>query len=201
MKKLLAVIIVAVSTAWAATPAAAGPVFDVSATTTLSVNNSGRGTFPPMSVLLGSIELTDAAGMRIMMGMPTMFVRADIANFQFTVGNLMLNSASATNVDFSATLGADGNTFSAFRLLFTTPMGVGGCDLLCMTEFGRFPTARTTVNVTGRSAGPMGMGIVLDLFSARFAFARRQVPEPGTLGLLAFGLLAQVAVARRRRAR
>jgi hypothetical protein len=202
MKKLLAVTIVAVSTVWAATPASAGPVFDLTATTVLTTNASMRGTFTPMSMLIGSIELTDAAAMRIMMGTPTSFVRADLASFQFSVGNLMLNSAGAINVDFSATLAGDGNTFSAFRLLFTTPMGVGGCDVLCMTDFGRFSTARTTANVAFQTTGPMGMGIVLDLFSARpFAFARRQVAEPGTLGLLAFGLLAQVVVARRRRAR
>ena len=199
MKKLLAATIVATSMVCAAGAASAGPVFDVTATTTLAVNNSGKTTFALANVLLGSIELTDAAAMRIMMGTPTEFGSADIANFQFNVGNLMLSSASAMNLDFRAILGGDGSTFSLFRLLFTTPMGVGGCDLLCMTEFGRFATARNVANISFRTTNAMG-GQVLDLFSARFSFARRQVPEPGTLGLLAFGLLAQVAVARRRRA-
>ncbi len=202
MKKLLAVTIVTVSTLWAASPASAGPVFDLTATTTLAVNNSGRGTFSPMSMLIGSIELTDAAAMRIMMGMPTSFGTGDIASFQFNVGSLMLSSAAAMGVDFNAVLAADGSTFSLFRLLFTTPMGVGGCDLLCSTEFGRFPTARNAVNIESRSMGAMG-GIALDLFSARFQFTARQgggaqVPEPGTLGLLGLGLLALAARRSRR---
>lgn len=197
MKKLLAVTIVAMSTLFSGSPASAGPVFDLTATTTLAVNNSGRGTFPAMTVLLGSLELTDAAAMRIMMGAPTTFAAADIASFQFTVGNLVLSSATAMGIDFSATLAGDGSTFSLFRLLFNTPAGVGGCDLLCATEFGRFATARNTVNIMSRSAGPMN-AIVLDLFSARFSFARRQVAEPGTLGLLGLGLLALVRVRRSR---
>lgn len=200
MKKLLAVTIVAIGTVCAAGAAWAGPVFDVTAMTTLARNNSTLNTFAPTSVLLGSIELTDAAGMRIMMGMPTTFGRADIASFQFTVGSLTLSSMGATNVDFGAVLAGTGNTFSMFRLLFTTPMGVGGCDVLCMTDFGRFAGARDVANVAFRTTGPMGAGIVLDLFSANFAFNRRQVSEPATLGLLAFGLLAQLARSRRRSA-
>ena len=198
MKKLMTATIAAMSILCSAT-ASAGPVFDLTAMTTLATNPSGRGTFTPMSVLLGSIELTDAAAARIMAGMTTTFAAADIANFQFTVGTLTLTRATAMNVDFGAVLSADGTTFNMFRLLFTTPMGVGGCDLLCMTEFGRFPTARTTVNISSRSAGAMN-AIVLDLFSANFRFTRRagQVPEPGALGLLAFGLLAGTVVARRR---
>jgi hypothetical protein len=182
--------------------ASAGPVFDVTATTLVAVNNGGRSTFAPTNVLLGSIQLTDAAGMRIMMGLTTEFGRADIQTFQFNVGNLMLSSASATGVDFRAVLSASGDTFSLFRLLFNTPMGVGGCDLLCVTEFGRFATARNRVNVEFRTSAPMG-GVSLDLFGARFAFTRRQVqvPEPATFGLVAFGLLAQAALSRRRRAR
>jgi hypothetical protein len=179
----------------------AGPVFDVTATTLLAVNNSSRMTFSPMSVLLGSIELTDAAGARIMAGMSTTFGAADIASFQFNVGSLMLSSASAMGIDFNATLAADGNTFSLFRLLFSTPAATGGCDLLCSTEFGRFANARDRVNIMSRSMGATG-GIALDIFSARFAFQRRQVSEPAALGLIAFGVMAQLALStyRRRRA-
>ena len=61
----------------------------------------------------------------------------------------------------------------------------------------RFATARNTVNIMSRSAGPMN-AIVLDLFSARFAFAPRQVAEPGALGLLGLGLLALVRARRSR---
>jgi hypothetical protein len=170
----------------------AGPVFDVTATTLLAVNNSSRMTFAPTSVLLGSIELTDAAGARIMAGMPTQFGAGDIANFQFTVGSLTLGSVGAMGVDFAATLAASGNTFSLFRLLFTTPGGMGGCDLLCVTEFGRFANARSNVNITSRSLNAMG-GIALDIFGARFSFQQRQVPEPAAFGLIAFGVLAQLA--------
>jgi hypothetical protein len=200
MKKLMSLAIVVASMLWAGA-ASAGPVFDLTATTLTAVNNGGRATFALTSMLVGSLQITDAAAMRIMTGMTTEFGRADIQNFQFSVGNLMLNSTTATNVDFRAILNANGNTFSLFRLLFNTPMGVGGCDLLCVTQFGRFATARDRVNIEFRATAPMGT-ISLDLFGARFAFNRRQgqVPEPATFGLLAFGLLAGAAVARRRRA-
>jgi len=104
----------------------------------------------------------------------------------------------ATGLEFRGVLGADGNTFSFFRLLFTTPMGVGGCDLMCVTEFGRFATARNRVNIQRRTTDANGM-LALDLFGARFAVARRQVSEPGALGLIAFGLGAQAVIAWRRR--
>src|SRR5262245_5991694 len=99
MKKLMAATMVALGMVCAAGVASAGPVFDLTATTTLTANNTMRGTFPAGSMLMGSIELTDAAAMRIMMGVPTMFTSADIANFQFTVGALTLNRAGAMNID------------------------------------------------------------------------------------------------------
>ena len=198
MKKLMSLAILTASMVFAGV-ASAGAVFDVTATTLSAVNNGGRTTFALTNVLVGSLQVTDAATLRIMPGMSTEFGLADIQSFQFNVANLMLGSTGATGVEFRAVLNADANTFSSFRLLFNTPMGVGGCDLLCVTEFGRFATARDRVNIQFRTGAPVS----LDLFGARFAFNRRQVqvPEPATLGLLAFGLLAQAAVSRRRRSR
>src|SRR5262245_46221228 len=122
MKKLMSVAILSVSMLFSGV-ASAATVFDVTATTLVAVNNGGRTTFAPTNVLVGSLQITDAAAMRIMMGMSTEFGRADIQSFQFSVGNLTLSSASATGVDFRAVLRADGNTFSFFRLLFNTAMG------------------------------------------------------------------------------
>lgn len=177
-----------------ASPAQAGPVFDVNAVTVLAVNTSSSPTFTPDDVLMGSIELSNAA---LMPG--AVLGPADIIAFSFMVGGLTLSSADAGMPQFRAVVSSDmAGSFDFFRLLFTTPGPAGGCGAMCITEFGRFPTARNRVNVQNVSLENGSRR--LDIFGATFALQRRNVPEPAAASLLGLGVMAGLFFARRRRA-
>ena len=177
--------------------ASAGPIFDITAITQTVTNTSPGGTFAANDVLMGSIELSDAASM------PGAILSAsDILSFSFTVGSLMLTSANSMAPAFRAIVSDTGDSLSFFRLLFTTPGPAGGCDVFCRTEFGRFANGRDRVNVISRVAGD-GNTVFRDLFGAQFAVQRRQVAEPAGLALLGLASLAGLATRRskaRRRA-
>jgi len=178
-----------------AEPAQAGPVFDVNAVTVLTVNNSAGGTFSPSDVLMGSIELSNAA---LIPG--SVLGPADIIGFSFMVGGLTLTSDDAGPPQFRAVVSDMAGSFDFFRLLFTTTGPAGGCDAMCITEFGKFPTSRNRVNVQNVSLDPSGSRR-LDIFGATFVLQQRNAPEPFAASMLGLGVLACLAVARRRRAR